>query len=39
MIREFRKLAEKEYKTKNGQVRKVIHWELSKRLKLDHTSK
>ena len=39
IISERRKLAQKEYKTKHDWVGKVIHWELCKGLKFDHTSK
>ena len=33
------KLAQKEYKTRYDWVGKVIHWELYKKLKFDHTNK
>ena len=33
------KLARKEYKTRYDWVVKVIHWELCKKLKVDHTNK
>ena len=33
------KLAKKEYKTRHNWMRKVIHWELRKKLKFDNTSK
>ena len=33
------KLAQKEYKTRNDWVEKVIRWELCKRLKFDYTAK
>ena len=33
------KLAQKEYKTRNDGVGKVIHWELYKKFKCDHTNK
>ena len=39
MIREYRKLAQKEYKTRHDWVGKVIHWELCKKLKFHHTNK
>ena len=32
-------MAQKEYKTRYDWVGKVIHWELCKRLKIDHTIK
>ena len=38
IIRECSKLAQKEYKIKHDWVGKVIHWELNKRLKFDHTT-
>ena len=38
-INECRKLAQKEYKTRHDCVCKVIHWELCKKLKIDHTNK
>ena len=38
-ISECRKLVQKEYKTKHVWVGKVIHWELCKKLKFDHTYK
>ena len=34
-----RKLVLKEYKTTNEWVKKVIHWELCKKFKFDHTNK
>ena len=33
------KLAQKEYKTRHDWMSKVIHWELWKKLKFDHTNK
>ena len=33
------KLAQKEYKTRHNLERKVIHWELCKKFKIDHTNK
>ena len=33
------KLAQKEYKTKHNNVGKMMHWELCKKLKFDHTNK
>ena len=39
IIRECSKLAQKKYKTKHDRVCKVIHWEMCKKLKLDHTNK
>ena len=38
-ISECNKLAQKEYKTRHDIVGKVIHWELCKRLKFNHTTK
>ena len=34
-----RKLVQKEYKTRHDWMGKVIHWELCKKLKFDHTNK
>ena len=39
IISECSKLVQKEYKTRNVWVEKVIHWELRKRLKFDHINK
>ena len=39
IISDFSKLEQKEYKTRDDWVGKVIHWELCKKLKFDHTSK
>ena len=39
IVSECRKLEQKNYKTKHDWVGKVIHWELRKRLKFDHTTK
>ena len=33
------KVAQKEYKTKYDWVGKVIHWDLGRRLKFDHSTK
>ena len=33
------KLAQKEYKTRHDWVSKVIHWEMCKKFKFDHTNK
>ena len=39
IITECCKLAQTEYKTRHDWVGKVIHWELCKKLKFDHTNK
>ena len=39
IINNCRKLAQKEYKTRYDWLGKVIHWELWKKLKIDHTNK
>ena len=39
IISECSRLAQKEYKTKHDWVSKVIHWEICKKLKFDHTNK
>ena len=39
IISECSKLAQKEYNTWHDRVGKVIHWELCKKLKFDHTNK
>ena len=39
IISKCNKLAQKEYKTRHDWVGKVIHWELCKELKFDHTNK
>ena len=39
IIIECSKLAQKEYKTRHGWVGKVIHWEICKKFKFDHTNK
>ena len=39
IISECSKLAQKEYKTRNDWVGKVIHWEMCKKFKSDHTNK
>ena len=39
MINECSKLAQKEYKTRHNWVGQVIHWEMSKKFKFDHTNK
>ena len=38
IISECSKLAQKEYKSRHDLVGKVIHWELCKNLKFDHTN-
>ena len=38
-ISECSKLAQKEYKTRHDCVGKVIHWEMCKKFKFDHTNK
>ena len=39
IISECSKLAQKEYKVRHDWVGKVIHWEMCKKLKFDHTNK
>ena len=39
IISECSKLAQKEYKTRHNWVGKVIHWEMCKKFKFDHTNK
>ena len=39
IIRECSKLAQKEYKTRHNWVGEVIHWEIFKKFKIDHTNK
>ena len=39
IISECSKLAQKEYKTRHDCVGKVIHWEMQKKFKFDHTNK
>ena len=39
IICEWSKLAQKEYKTRHDWVNKVIHWEMCKKFKFDHTNK
>ena len=39
MISKCSKLVQKEYKTRHDLVGKVIHWELSRKLKFGHTNK
>ena len=39
IINEYSKLAQKEYKTKQELMGKVIHWELCKKLKFDSTTR
>ena len=39
IIRECSKLAQKQYETRHDWVGKVIHWELCKKFKFDHTNK
>ena len=38
IISECSKLAQKEYKTRHDLFGKVIHWEMCKKLKFDHTN-
>ena len=38
IISEYSKLAQKEYKTRHDLVGNVIHWEMSKKFKFDHTA-
>ena len=38
IISECSKLAQKEYKTRHDWVGKVIHWEMRKKFKFDHTN-
>ena len=39
VISQCSKLAQKEYKTRHGYVGEVIHWEMCKKFKFDHTNK
>ena len=39
IMSDYSKLAQKEYKTRHDWVGKVIHWEMCKKFKLDHTNK
>ena len=39
IISECSKLAQKEYKTRNDWVGKVIHWGMCKKFKFDHANK
>ena len=39
IISECSKLAQKEYKTSHDWIAKVIHWEMCKKFKFDHTNK
>ena len=39
IISECSKLAQKEYKTRHNWFGKVIHWEICKKFKFDHTNK
>ena len=39
IISECSKLAQKEHKTRHDWVGKVIHWEMCKKFKFDHTNK
>ena len=39
IISECSKLAQKEYKSRHDWVGKVIHWEMCKKFKFDHTNK
>ena len=38
-IREWSKLAQKEYKVRHNWVGKVIHWEMCRKFQFDHTNK
>ena len=38
-ISESNKLTQEDYKTRHDSVKKVIHWELCKKLKFDHMNK
>ena len=38
-MRQHNNIAQKEYKTKHHGEEKVIHWELCKKFKFDHTKK
>ena len=38
-IRECKKLAQKENRTRHDWARKVIHWELCRKFEFDHTNK
>ena len=39
IISKYSKLAQREYKTRHNWVGKVIHWEMCKGFKFDHTNK
>ena len=39
IISEYSKLAQKEYQTRHDWVGKVIHWEMCRKFKFDHTNK
>ena len=39
IISECSKSAQNEYKTRNDWIDKVIHWEMCKKFKFDHTNK
>ena len=39
IISECSKLAQREYKTRHDRVGKVIHWEMCKKFKFEHTNK
>ena len=39
IISEYSQLAQKGYKTRHDWVGKVIHWEMCKKFKFDHTNK
>ena len=39
IISECSKLAQKEYKTRHDWIGKMIHWEMCKKFKFDHTNK
>ena len=38
IISEYKKLAQREYKTRHDGMGKVIHWELCKKLKFDYNT-
>ena len=39
IVNEYIKFAQKKYKTRNNWARKVILWELCKKLKFEHSTK
>ena len=39
LINESSKLVQKEYKSRHDSMGKVIHWELCKKMKIDHPNK